>query len=175
MTVTTLEQQHHCETNPELFFSSVDDGRMEDGRVDREDLATRLCFSCVERVRCLEGALVHREEYGVWGGMAEGERRKFKTYLIEEGYDRHEVPSGLELVASLIGFYRQQPSPAICGAMVHTMDPIDQRCFRDHLLEEGYGYGEMPTGLELVASLIAFLDGTMSTRFREAVEVGVSV
>lgn len=164
----------NCERDPELFFSSSDDGRTEDGRVDREDLATRLCFSCPFRVPCLERALVHREEYGVWGGMGEGERRKFRTFMENEGYDRHEVPTSVELLASLIGFYRVQPSPAFTSVMVQMMDPLDQRYFRDHLLEEGYSLGEMPSGLELVSSLIAYHGGKKSLEFRVAVERGVS-
>ena len=40
------------------------------------ELAKSLCGDCPVRVECLEYALAHRVEYGVWGGASERERRR---------------------------------------------------------------------------------------------------
>lgn len=87
-----------------LFFSPKLDGRKEEGRSEREALAKDHCYRCQLRVWCLEKALVWHEESGVWGGMGEGERRRFQAHLKREGYG-DEVPTGSELQASLLAFY----------------------------------------------------------------------
>lgn len=84
---------------------------MEDGRVEREELAASVCFSCPVRLRCLERALVLNEAYGVWGGMAEGERRRFVQHLRGEGY-RTEVPPLDELAVSVREFYQGEQALA---------------------------------------------------------------
>jgi WhiB family redox-sensing transcriptional regulator len=40
------------------------------------EYAQRLCAECEVRVECLEYALMHRIEHGVWGGASERERRR---------------------------------------------------------------------------------------------------
>lgn len=101
-----------CVRNHDLFYSPDDDGRTEIGRVDREALAGLMCLSeCPLHLLCLERALVQRELYGVWGGMGEGERRKFVTHLREEGYDDGEIPTGRELTSSLHAFYSYNYTP----------------------------------------------------------------
>ena len=40
------------------------------------ELAQRVCTDCPVRVECLEYALLHRIEHGVWGGASERERRR---------------------------------------------------------------------------------------------------
>ena len=94
-----------CDEHGDLFFGTSEDGRMEEGRVERETLAASVCFSCPVRLRCLEKSVVLSESYGVWGGMGEGERRRFVKHIRQEGY-RHEVPTGDELAASVYQFYR---------------------------------------------------------------------
>lgn len=94
-----------CDEHGDLFFGTSEDGRMEEGRVEREALAAAVCFSCPVRLRCLEKALVLAEPYGVWGGMGEGERRRFVKHLRSEGY-RNEVPVMDELTASVQQFYK---------------------------------------------------------------------
>ena len=39
--------------------------------------AKRFCAACPVRRPCLEFALVH-DEFGVWGGLTEGERRRLR-------------------------------------------------------------------------------------------------
>jgi WhiB family redox-sensing transcriptional regulator len=40
------------------------------------DVARRICASCPVRDACLEYALAHRIDHGVWGGCSERERRR---------------------------------------------------------------------------------------------------
>jgi WhiB family redox-sensing transcriptional regulator len=40
------------------------------------EAAQRVCASCTVRSECLEYALEHRIEHGVWGGASERERRR---------------------------------------------------------------------------------------------------
>ncbi len=53
--------------DPSEFFPSDGTG------VDR---AQRVCTGCSVRQECLEYALEHRIEHGVWGGTSERERRR---------------------------------------------------------------------------------------------------
>lgn len=53
--------------DPELFFAG-DDASVEE--------AKQVCAVCPVRTECLETALAVNEMHGVWGGMAEGERRR---------------------------------------------------------------------------------------------------
>lgn len=106
------EQPTPCVSNQDLFYSPDDDGRTEIGRIDREALAGLICMSeCPLQLACLERALVTREFYGVWGGMGEGERRKFLAHLREEGYADGEIPTGKELTSSVNEFYRYNYTP----------------------------------------------------------------
>ena len=40
------------------------------------EVAKRICETCSERTPCLEYALVHRIDHGVWGGTSERQRRR---------------------------------------------------------------------------------------------------
>lgn len=109
----------------ELFFGPPlvekdEEGELEeyDKRRDphveeREARAKAICSECRYRVGCLERAVVWERHhslkliYGVWGGMGESERRSFHRHLTEEGYGS-EVPTGVELVASLREFYSKR-------------------------------------------------------------------
>lgn len=53
--------------NPGEFFPSDGVG---------VELAQRICAVCTVQADCLEYALVHRIEHGVWGGASERERRR---------------------------------------------------------------------------------------------------
>ena len=56
-----------AQTDPESFFP-------EKGGSTRE--AKKVCLACEVRSECLEYALAHRIEHGVWGGASERERRR---------------------------------------------------------------------------------------------------
>lgn len=58
-----------AETDPEAFFP-------EKGGSTRE--AKRVCAACAVRLECLTWALDNDERFGIWGGMSERERRRFK-------------------------------------------------------------------------------------------------
>jgi WhiB family transcriptional regulator, redox-sensing transcriptional regulator len=51
----------------EVFFS-------QDESLQQE--ALELCSACPVRRECLEHALYQGEQYGIWGGTREGERRR---------------------------------------------------------------------------------------------------
>ncbi|MGW1162626.1 WhiB family transcriptional regulator [Streptomyces sp. NPDC002513] len=60
-----------------VFFSpSGERGR---ARRDREEQARRICRHCEVAEICAATALRHGEEYGVWGGLSDGQRRRTKA------------------------------------------------------------------------------------------------
>lgn len=62
-----------AETDPELFYPERDSG----GGSSTLD-AKRFCSGCDVRSECLQYALEHDEEYGVWGGLSTRQRRRLK-------------------------------------------------------------------------------------------------
>jgi WhiB family redox-sensing transcriptional regulator len=56
-------------SNPESFFP-------EKGGSTKE--AKLVCKKCRVTVECLEWAITADEKHGIWGGMSERERRKYK-------------------------------------------------------------------------------------------------
>lgn len=62
------QQDAACaDEDPELFFAGDDEA---------VEQAKAVCAVCPVRTECLETALAVNEMHGVWGGMAEGERRR---------------------------------------------------------------------------------------------------
>ncbi len=58
----------NCRTvAPSVFFPSDGVG---------VDAARQICVGCPVREECLEYALYHRIDHGVWGGTSERERRR---------------------------------------------------------------------------------------------------
>ncbi len=55
------------QTDPEAFFP-------EKGGSTRE--AKKICKLCPSKADCLSWALERREQYGIWGGLSERERRR---------------------------------------------------------------------------------------------------
>jgi WhiB family redox-sensing transcriptional regulator len=55
------------EIDPEVFFPSEGVG---------VEVARRICSDCPVKAPCLEYALYHRIQHGVWGGASERERRR---------------------------------------------------------------------------------------------------
>jgi WhiB family redox-sensing transcriptional regulator len=62
-----------AQTDPEAFFP-------EKGGSTRD--AKKVCVGCEVRGECLEYALAHDERFGIWGGLSERERRKFKKEAV---------------------------------------------------------------------------------------------
>lgn len=58
-----------AQTDPEAFFP-------EKGGSTRD--AKRICAECTVSSACLEYALQNDERFGIWGGLSERERRKFR-------------------------------------------------------------------------------------------------
>src|SRR5262249_43161860 len=58
-----------AQTDPEAFFP-------EKGGSTRE--AKKVCRGCEVQAEGLEDALEHDERFGIWGGLAERERRRLK-------------------------------------------------------------------------------------------------
>ena len=59
------------------------------------EIAQRVCDGCAVRIECLEYALLHRIEHGVWGGASERERRR----ILRRRRELTEAPQVREPVA----------------------------------------------------------------------------
>ncbi len=66
--------------NPELFFPlGGENGHRRSGvNLLQEEEAKKVCNRCPVRVECREWALGSGEEFGVWGGLNENERRSLR-------------------------------------------------------------------------------------------------
>jgi WhiB family redox-sensing transcriptional regulator len=60
-----------CSGKSELFFAHL--GTLESMALVKE--AKSLCAACDLKTDCRERSIARREEYGVWGGLDEKERR----------------------------------------------------------------------------------------------------
>lgn len=65
---TTWADEAACKDADAETFFTLDEGRQKE--------ALEMCAVCPVRQECLEHALVHGEQYGIWGGTREGERRR---------------------------------------------------------------------------------------------------
>jgi WhiB family redox-sensing transcriptional regulator len=61
--------------NPELFFP---DGNTGPALLQTEE-AKAVCHRCEVAATCLKWAIESGQDYGVWGGMSEYERRALKS------------------------------------------------------------------------------------------------
>jgi len=71
------------EKDPALFFPSDGIG---------VQWAQRICADCSVRLPCLEYALAHRVDHGVWGGTSERERRRILSRRRSNKAGVAEVP-----------------------------------------------------------------------------------
>ena len=60
--------------DPELFFPVGNTGPA----VDQIEKAKAVCGRCTVSEQCLQYALETNQDYGVWGGLSEDERRALK-------------------------------------------------------------------------------------------------
>lgn len=56
-------------------------------REEREAKCKEICAACPLQKACAEFALVEEEEWGIWGGWTEGERREFRAWCRKWGFD----------------------------------------------------------------------------------------
>lgn len=77
MATTSLEWTHAaaCRGSEGSLFYSADSAERKEDRLEREQLAKRICAGCGVREECLHAALERHESYGIWGGLNEFERR----------------------------------------------------------------------------------------------------
>ena len=73
-----------------VFFAPDAPGEPREDRRRRLGAAKRVCALCPVRETCRNYALENREEFGVWGGLSEAERRG----LIEERRRRTDPGGG---------------------------------------------------------------------------------
>jgi len=60
--------------DPDLFFPIGSTG----DAVPQIAAAKSICRTCPVLVKCLDFALESRQDYGIWGGMTEDERRSLR-------------------------------------------------------------------------------------------------
>jgi WhiB family redox-sensing transcriptional regulator len=74
--------QARCkDADPELFFAV---GTAGPALLQIQE-AKAVCGRCPVRERCLQWALEERQEYGVWGGTSEDERRALRRRMSRQG------------------------------------------------------------------------------------------
>lgn len=66
-----------CLPYPAILFFGQDDNETPAERRAREDQAKIVCETCVVRVECLQYAIETKEQYGIWGGLTELERKAY--------------------------------------------------------------------------------------------------
>lgn len=72
--VTSWHEEGAClQGDPELFYHP--EQARGSSKAKRESLAKAICDECPVKVMCRDQARANREEYGVWGGETEVERR----------------------------------------------------------------------------------------------------
>ncbi len=69
METTWMAKGNCADRDPKIFFPSDGIG------VAR---AKSICSTCPVQAACLEHALTHRIDHGVWGGCSERQRRKIR-------------------------------------------------------------------------------------------------
>lgn len=66
----TWQGRARClDVEPEIFFPE---------RGGSSKAARAICAQCAVRLECLRYALANREQFGIWGGTSERERRKLR-------------------------------------------------------------------------------------------------
>lgn len=67
----------------DVFFPPAEIKDDEDGRKRRPranyEPARAICAACPERARCLDYAVLHRIDFGMWGGTTPRERREIRS------------------------------------------------------------------------------------------------
>lgn len=61
--------------DPELFFPSGETSKHD---LDQIQQAKSFCVNCLVKDQCLQYALETHQDFGVWGGLSEKERKALK-------------------------------------------------------------------------------------------------
>jgi WhiB family redox-sensing transcriptional regulator len=77
LAAVSWQQYGACRTaDQSLFFGPDSPKEPRDVRVRRLMAAKRICAGCPVRELCRRYALENEEEFGVWGGLSESERKQ---------------------------------------------------------------------------------------------------
>lgn len=60
------------DSDPEIFFPVATAGQVAEKQMRA---AKVVCWTCPVRAECLEDALASGQDYGIWGGVSETDRR----------------------------------------------------------------------------------------------------
>lgn len=64
-----------AQTDPDLWFDESTSPHPNAPQRQRETLAKSICQTCPVQTQCLNDALQHGDDYGIWGGLTTTERR----------------------------------------------------------------------------------------------------
>src|SRR5215469_14526214 len=79
------------DADPELFFPIS--ASVASGNVIRR--AKQICASCPVTPLCLDYALTHRQEQGIWGGLTDEERQSLRRKMTRPAQPaRHRLGAG---------------------------------------------------------------------------------
>lgn len=88
LTVTDWRELAACRnSDPETFFPVGTTGPA----IDMIEKATAICGSCSVQEECLLYALETNQEAGVWGGLPEDDRRRFRKRWLAERRRRRQA------------------------------------------------------------------------------------
>ena len=69
------QERAACLAYPAVLFFGMDESETTNEKRSREQEAKLVCAGCCVRRECLQHAIDAREQYGIWGGLTELERR----------------------------------------------------------------------------------------------------
>ena len=88
LTVIDWRELAACrDSDPDIFFPVGTTGLA----VSMIDRATAICSSCTVLEECLVYALETNQEAGVWGGLAEDDRRRYRKRWLAERRRRRQA------------------------------------------------------------------------------------
>lgn len=100
-----LYEAPQCLGKGELFYGP--DG-IEKDKAKREKECKAICYTCDHRIACLQTSLKESQQYGVWGGMGEAERKRFTFFLMRNF--KTKKPGRAVLRKALKKYYQEKHS-----------------------------------------------------------------
>lgn len=73
-----MARRNCWDADPEVFFADESTGMKRKGHVKNAE-AKDICGGCDVRLDCLTYAIENGEDWGVWGGLDEDQRRALKA------------------------------------------------------------------------------------------------